>query len=147
MRLAPIGLTLGLVLMTVPLWLPRLQGEGRGPMVAAARPAPAPAQGAAVDKAFADVMAAQERAKGVVGAAPGLAVSGAGPADAAALIAEACGELARQGLMPEAECRAAAAAELAGQQVQPPAAGRLPQVAQPRRSQRPPDAKFVKVQP
>lgn len=171
MRLAPIGLMLGLVMMSVPFWAPRLMGMGQAQPTVAARPAPAP--GTPVGDAFAGVMAALERAKGVAGvagatptqpaattlaprptAAPPFPPAPGTPmspdrvqAMADALIAEACAEFGRTGKLSEAECRKAAAAGFAAQQAQRAGAPRLPQVAQPKRSQRPPDAKFVKVQP
>lgn len=171
MRLAPIGLMLGLALMTVPFWAPRLMGPAQAPVAVAARPAPA--AGAPAGDAFAGVKAAVERAKGMAGLAgpapaqpaaiplaprPTAATPFAPPpgppmspdkvqAMADAMIAQACAEFGRSGNLSESECRRAAAAGFSAQQAQKAGAPRLPQMAQPKRSQRPPDAKFVKVQP
>jgi hypothetical protein len=95
--ISAIGMTLGLVMMTAPLWLPRLGLGSVGPISFGApgaaqgmpsRPgAPAvtrPEGGGAVSGAFRDVMAALDRAGGTVGAPTralptGALPDGAGP--------------------------------------------------------------------
>ncbi|HMO07519.1 MAG TPA: hypothetical protein PKD10_07700 [Paracoccaceae bacterium] len=171
MRWSAIGLVLGTVMMTAPFWVPRLMPEAPAPAAqTAARPVPQ-AQ-SPVGDAFGGVVAALDRPRGLARltgggvaldgpaapaaqtpaplvplAAPSRPTGVSNEALAEAMIAEACREMARGMVISEADCRSAALAGLAAQQAERPTAGRLPQMAPPKRSQRPPDAKFVKVAP
>jgi hypothetical protein len=139
--LSAIGMVMGLVMMTAPLWLPRLGLGSAGPLSfgtpGAAQGMPSrpdtpavmrPDGGGAVSGVFRDVMAALDKAGGMVGAPPSMLPPGAGPVGAVigqprattpdydpAAFAQVCGALAATGRMSQKDCAAQMAPAIAAQ--------------------------------
>lgn len=174
--LSAIGMVFGLVMMTAPLWLPRLGLLSGGALSfgspAASQGMPSrpdapgvmrPDGGGAVSGVFRDVMAALDKAGGMVGAPPSMLPSGAGPVgavigqpggtrpdyDPAAAFAQVCGALAATGRMSQKDCAAQMAPAIAAQTR---AMGEVERAMQGNRTfgtvkstKKNPGAKFVKV--
>ncbi|QYK40813.1 MAG: hypothetical protein KF887_15605 [Paracoccaceae bacterium] len=142
--MAAIGLTLGLVMMTAPLWLPRLSG-GAAPTPFAAAPATRAMPGTPVGDGYAGVLRALAQAQGTAGVPQGMVGMPPGgapsPDDVLRMMSDICRNIAAGGQMGESECRRNLAAATTPSDL----ARALPQIATKRRSGKAPDAKFVRV--
>jgi hypothetical protein len=132
----------GLVMMTAPLWLPRLglvsvggvsfgtPGAAQGlPSRPDAPPVMRPEGGGQATGVFRDMLAVLDKAGGMVGAPSSMLPQGAGPAgamigqqrgaqpdyDPAAAFAQVCGALAATGRMSQKDCAAQMAPAIAAQ--------------------------------